>query len=33
LPAQQVAELITLCWSTGDLSDVRKLIAAAVPRA
>jgi 2-methylcitrate dehydratase PrpD len=33
LPAPQVAELIALCWSAGDLSDVRKLIAAAVPRA
>jgi 2-methylcitrate dehydratase PrpD len=32
LPAQQVNELIALCWKTGELSDVRELIAAAVPR-
>jgi 2-methylcitrate dehydratase PrpD len=33
LPAGQVSELIALCWKTGDLPDVRTLIAAAVPRA
>jgi 2-methylcitrate dehydratase PrpD len=33
LPAQQVSELIALCWKTGELADVSQLIAAAVPRA
>jgi 2-methylcitrate dehydratase PrpD len=33
LPAQQVNELIALCWKTGDLADVRQLVTAAVPRA
>jgi 2-methylcitrate dehydratase PrpD len=33
LPAQQVGELMALCWKLGELSDVRQLVAAAVPRA
>ena len=33
LPAQQVSELMALCWKTGELADVRQLVAAAVPRA
>jgi hypothetical protein len=33
LPVHQVGELIALCWKTGELADVRELIAAAVPRA
>jgi 2-methylcitrate dehydratase PrpD len=32
LPAQQVSELIALCWKVGELADVRGLIAHAVPR-
>lgn len=32
LPASQVRELIALCWRAGELSDMRQLIAAAVPR-
>jgi 2-methylcitrate dehydratase PrpD len=31
LPAAQVDALIQLCWKTGDLSDVRQLITAAIP--
>jgi 2-methylcitrate dehydratase PrpD len=33
LPAQQVDELIGLCWKTAELADVRQLIARAVPSA
>ncbi|HTT40691.1 MAG TPA: MmgE/PrpD family protein [Burkholderiales bacterium] len=32
LPAHQVTDLIALCWRAGDLSDMRELIDAAVPR-
>jgi 2-methylcitrate dehydratase PrpD len=31
LPAKQVDELIGLCWKTAELTDVRQLIATAVP--
>src|SRR5262249_48713293 len=33
LPSRQVSELIAQCWKTGELADVRELIATAVPRA
>jgi len=33
LPAQQVANLIALCWRVGELADMRELIDAAVPHA
>jgi 2-methylcitrate dehydratase PrpD len=32
LPAQQVADLIALCWRAGELGDMRELLDAAVPR-
>src|SRR5262245_7662522 len=32
LPAPQVRELIELCWKAGELSDMRKLIEASLPR-
>ena len=33
LPSGQARDLIALCWKTGELSDMRQLIEAAVPRA
>jgi len=32
LPQKQVSDLIALCWRVGELSDMRELIDAAVPR-
>jgi 2-methylcitrate dehydratase PrpD len=32
LSAQQVNEVIALCWKTADLTEVRELIGATVPR-